>query len=103
MRKLALSISFCLAVVLGTLALSAAEVPSTAPAATPAVVQEATAITPILLSPQPLPSFMLPAAPEAGCSASASLHPEADESHRLRRVHEEIAMPGLLLRLRQGL
>ena len=70
MRKLALSISFCLAVVLGTLALSAAEVPSVAPAAAPAVVQEATAITPILLSPQPLPSFMMPAAPEAGCSAS---------------------------------
>ena len=70
MKKLALPISLCLAFVLGTLALSAAEVPSAAPAAAPAAVQEAAAITPILLSPQPLPAFMLPADTGAGCAAS---------------------------------
>jgi hypothetical protein len=66
MRKLALAVSFCLVAVLSTLALSAAEIPS----ATPSATQEATSITPILLSPQPLPAFMQPAVPAAGCSDS---------------------------------
>jgi hypothetical protein len=66
MRKLALAVSFCLVAVLSTLALSAAEIPS----APPSAAQEAATITTILLSPQPLPAFMLPATPAAGCSAS---------------------------------
>jgi hypothetical protein len=70
MRKLVLPISFCLAVVLGTLALPAAEIPSAAPTLAPAASQEATTITTILLSPQPLPAFMVPAAPATGCAAS---------------------------------
>ncbi len=65
MRNLALTLAFCLVALLSTAALSAAEIP-----APPAPQPAAALITPILLSPQPLPAFMTSVAPVPGCSAS---------------------------------
>ena len=76
MRKLALPMFFCLAVVGGALTLSATEAPPVAPATVHAEGQEATPVTSTQVSPQPLPAFLLPVAPDAGCTESLLTNPK---------------------------